>query len=46
MARDAEIVERNGELFVLENWQNDFSKPIKYRTACPTGLRASHSMGA
>lgn len=36
----SEIVERDGKLFVLDPWQNNFTQPIKYRTAWPTGLYA------
>lgn len=36
----AEIVERDGKLFVLDPWQSHFSEPIQYRTAWPTGISA------
>uniref|UniRef100_A0A6M3LGQ1 Uncharacterized protein n=1 Tax=viral metagenome TaxID=1070528 RepID=A0A6M3LGQ1_9ZZZZ len=36
------IVEReDGRLYILDPWQNHFTKPIKYRTAWPTGLSAT-----
>ena len=38
---ESEIIERGGKLYVIESWHNHFSKPIKYRTAWPTGLFAS-----
>ena len=34
----AEVVERDGKLYILEYWQNDFSKPVQRRIAWPTGL--------
>jgi hypothetical protein len=37
---DSEIVERDGLLYVLDPWENHFTKPIKYRLAWPTGLSA------
>ena len=38
---ESEIVDRDGKLFVLDPWQNHFSKPIKYRTCWPTGILTS-----
>ena len=38
---ESEIVEYDGKLFVLDPWQNEFSRPIKYRTCWPTGILAS-----
>ncbi|MEW6505493.1 MAG: hypothetical protein AB1457_16165 [Chloroflexota bacterium] len=38
MSEDSEIVVRNGRLFVLDQWRNDWMRPIKYRAAWPTGL--------
>ena len=38
----SEIVERGGRLFVLDPWENDFSKPVRYRLAWPTGLIAAN----
>lgn len=37
---DSEIVERDGKLYVLSPWENDFSDPIQTRLAWPTGLSA------
>jgi len=34
----SEIVDRDGKLFVLDPWESHFTKPIRYRTAWPTGL--------
>ena len=36
----SEIVDRDGKLFVLDPWESHFTKPIRYRTAWPTGLFA------
>ena len=36
----SKIVEINGKVFVLDQWQNHFTKPIRYRQAWPTGLIA------
>ena len=44
----SEIVERDGKLFVLDPWENHWTKPIKYRLAWPTGLFSkdySHFIG-
>ncbi len=41
MSTDCTIIERAGELFILENWQNHFTKPIKYKLAWPTGVLSS-----
>jgi hypothetical protein len=44
----SEIVERGGKLFIMDSWQVDFSKPIRYRLVWPTGLTAkdySHFIG-
>ena len=38
--KNSEIIEANGKLFVLDNWECHFTLPIRYRTAWPTGLLA------
>lgn len=40
MQQHAEIVERDGKLFILDSWETEFSRPIQYRNAWPTGLRS------
>ncbi|ROR03382.1 hypothetical protein EDC27_0118 [Desulfosoma caldarium] len=36
-----EIVERAGRLFMLTDWDSDLGRPVRYRLAWPTGLRAA-----
>ena len=36
----SEIVERDNYLYVLDAWQSEDSRPIRYRAAWPTGLIA------
>lgn len=38
---DAEIIGRNGKLFILDRWRNAWAEPVYYRTAWPTGIDAS-----
>lgn len=36
----SDIIERDGLLYVLDPWLFDWQRPVRYRTAWPTGLRA------
>ncbi len=37
----AKVTNINGKLYVVEDWQNDWSKPVQYQTAWPTGIKAN-----
>lgn len=37
----AEIIERDGKIYILDSWESDYRKPVQYRLVWPTGLCAS-----
>ena len=40
-----EIVERGNKIYILDLWENHFSKPMRYRRAWPTGITADRLPG-
>lgn len=39
---DAEIVERDGYLYVMDSWNTSWDHPEEYRQLWPTGVPAQH----
>lgn len=42
MTTDSVIEARDGRLFIFDTWQTDWTRPVQYRAAWPTGLRESN----
>lgn len=40
--RNATVVEKNKALYIREDWESDWAKPIKRRVYWPTGLASTH----